>query len=78
MYYLFICSTYVLFVRGTLEMFFFTISEGRTSPATDLFGDGVQGGNEELVTDQGQGVKHVDDADDVENDASLLQLGFSE
>ena len=36
--------------------------------------DDVQGWDEELVTDEGEGVEHVDDADDVEDDGAVLQL----
>jgi hypothetical protein len=38
------------------------------------FCDDVQGWDEELVTDEGEGVEHVDDADDVKDDGAVLQL----
>ena len=42
--------------------------------STHPLSNDVQGRYEELVTDQGQGVKHVDDADDVENHSTAFQL----
>ena len=43
-----------------------------------LFSDDIQGGDEELVADEREGVEHVDDADDVEGDGALFQLGLRE
>ncbi len=43
-----------------------------------LFRDYVQGGHEVLVAHQGQGVEHIDDADDVEDDGAVPPLLLGE
>ena len=40
--------------------------------------DDIEGGHEELVTDEGEGVEHVDDPDHVEDHSALSQLVASE
>ena len=43
-----------------------------------LLGYDIKWWNKELITDEGEGVKHVDDSNDVENDSAILKLLFIE
>ena len=47
---------------------------GHVLADAELFDDDIERGNEELVTDDGEGHEHVDDAEDVENHGAALQL----